>query len=76
MYRVLSNEAPEYISNRYIRTPHAILAPGTVSLVCLDQEWTYSKQVSPSLRRFLWNTLPLTLSCSKRKLRAHLEAVK
>ena len=37
MHRVLSNEAPEYISNRYIRTPHAILAPGTVTLVCLGQ---------------------------------------
>ena len=37
MYRVLNNEAPEYISNLYTHTPHAIPTLGTISLVCLGQ---------------------------------------
>ena len=38
MYRVLSNEAPEYISNLYTHTlPHAIPTLGTITLVCLGQ---------------------------------------
>ena len=38
MYRVLNNEAPEYIFNLYAHTlPHAIPTLGTISLVCLGQ---------------------------------------
>ena len=37
MYRVLSNEAPECISNLYTRLPHAIPVLGTITLVCLGQ---------------------------------------
>ena len=38
MYRVLSNESPEYISNLYTHTlPHAIPILGTITLVCLGQ---------------------------------------
>ena len=49
VYRVLSNEAPEYI-NLYTHTlPHAIPILGTITLVCLGQGPTYSKQVYPSL---------------------------
>ena len=49
-YRLLSNEAPEYIANLYTHTlPHAIPILGTITLVCLGQGQTYSKQVYPSL---------------------------
>ena len=38
MYSLLSNEAPEYISNLYTHTlPHAIPILGTITLVCLGQ---------------------------------------
>ena len=38
MYRLLSNEAPEYISNLYTHTlPHAIPILGTITLVYLGQ---------------------------------------
>ena len=38
MYRVVSNEAPGYISNLYTQTlPRAIPVLGTISLVCLGQ---------------------------------------
>ena len=38
MYRLLSNEASEYISNLYTHTlPHAIPVIGTITLVCLGQ---------------------------------------
>ena len=38
MYRLLSNEAPGYISNLYTHTlPHAIPLLGTITLVCLGQ---------------------------------------
>ena len=38
MYKVLNNEAPEYISNLYTHTlPHAIPPLGTISLICLGQ---------------------------------------
>ena len=38
MYRLLSNEAPEYISNLYTDTlPRAIPVLGTIILVCLGQ---------------------------------------
>ena len=38
MYRVLSSDAPGYISNLYTHTlPHAIPTLGTITLVCLGQ---------------------------------------
>ena len=38
MYRLLSNEAPDYISNLYTHTlPHLIPILGTITLVCLGQ---------------------------------------
>ena len=38
MYRVLNNEAPEYISNLYTHTlPHDILTLGIITLFCLGQ---------------------------------------
>ena len=53
MYRVLNNEAPEYIFNLYTHTlPHAIPTLAAISLVCLGQGQTYSKQVYPSLVLF------------------------
>ena len=59
MYRVLSNEAPEYISNLYTHTlPHAIPILGTITLVCLGKEQTYSKQVYPSLVLIYGTTYP------------------
>ena len=49
MYRVLSNEAPEYISNLYTHTPSRYSNSRYIHLVCLGQGQTYSKQVYPSL---------------------------
>ena len=81
VYRVLSNEAPGYISNLYTHTP---------------SRYSNSRNYHRSLPRpridifktsiffsgvYLWNNLPLTvrscqsLSSFKRKLRAHLEVV-
>ena len=38
MYRLFSNEAPEYISNLYTHIlPHAIPTLGTITVVCLGQ---------------------------------------
>ena len=37
IYRVLSNEAPGYISNCTHTLPHAIPTLGTITLVCLGQ---------------------------------------
>ena len=48
--RLLSNEAPEYISNLHTHTlPHDIPILETTTLVCLGQGQTYSKQVHPSV---------------------------
>ena len=59
MYRVFSNEAPEYISNLYTHTlPHAIPILGTITLVCLGKEETYSKQVYPFLVLIYGTTYP------------------
>ena len=58
MYRLLSNEAPEYIN--YLTCthtlPHAIPVLGTITLVCLGQGQTYSKQVYMSLVLFYGTT--------------------
>ena len=79
MYRVLNNEAPEYISNLYTNTPS-----------CHSRNYQLSSprpridmfETSISFSgAFLWNDLPLTikscqlLSSFKQKLCAHLEAV-
>ena len=83
MYRLLSNEAPEYISNLYTHTH----TPTRYS-----NSWNYHLSL-PRTRidifktsisfsgAYLWNNLPLTvrscqsLSFLKRKLREHLEVV-
>ena len=43
MYRVLNNEAPNLTCTHTL--PYAIPTLGTISLVCLGQGKTYSKQV-------------------------------
>ena len=78
IYRVLSNEAPEYISNLYTHTP---------------SRYSSSRNYLPRLRidifktgisfsgAYLWNNLPLTvrscqsLSSIKHRLCAHLQVV-
>ena len=44
IYRILNSKAPEYKSNLNTHPPHAVLTLGTISLVCLGQQETYSKQ--------------------------------
>ena len=75
LYRVLSNETPDYISNLYTHTPsryHLSLPRPRIDI---------SKTSISFSGVYLWNKLPLTvrsyqsLSSFKRKLRAHLEVV-
>ena len=83
IYRLLSNEAPGYISNLYAHTlPHDIPTLGTITLVCLARPRIDIFKTSISFSgAYLWNSLPLTvrpcqsLSSCKRKLRVHLEVV-
>ena len=78
LYRLLSNEAPEYISNLYTHTPsrsrnyHLSLPRPRIDI--------FKTSISFS-GAYLWNNLPLTvrscqsLSSFKRKLREHLDVV-
>ena len=81
MYRVLSNEAPVYISNMYTHTPSRCSSSRNYQLN-LPRPMIVILKTSVSFSgAYLWNNLPLTvrsfqsLSSFKRKLRAHLEVV-
>ena len=79
MYRALSNEAPEYISKLYTRTPSRYSNSRNYS-VPRPRIDIFKTGISFS-GAYLWNSLPLTVrSCQslnsfKRKLRAHFEVV-
>ena len=81
MYRVLSNDAPDYISNRYTHTPSRYSNSRNYHLSLPRPRIDISKTSISFSGVYLWNDLPLTvrsyesLSSFKRKLRAHLEAV-
>ena len=81
MYRVLGNEAPEYISNLYTHTLSRYSNSRNYHL-SLPRPRTDLLKTSISFSgAYLWNNLPLTvrscqsLSSFKRKFRAHLEVV-
>ena len=81
MYRVLSNEAPEYIFNLYTHTPSRYSSSRNYHL-SLPRPRIAIFRISISFPgAYLWNNLPLTVrSCQslspfKRKLRAHVEVV-
>ena len=81
MYRLLSNEAPEYISNLYTHTPSRYSNSRNYHLMSLPRPRIDIFKTSISSGSYLWNNLPLTvrscqsLSSFKRKLRAPLEVV-
>jgi len=81
MYRVLNNEALEYISNLYTHTPSRYSNSRNNKLSLPRPRIDIFKTVISFSGAFLWSNLPLTvrscqsLSSFKRKLRAHLEAV-
>ena len=79
--RVLSNEAPKYISNLYTHTPSRYSNSRNNHLGLPRPRIDIFKTNISFSGAFLWNNLPLTvrscqsLSSLKRKPRAHLEAV-
>ena len=82
MYRVLSNEAPEYVSNLYTHTHSLTLFQLRNYHLSLPRPRIDIFKTSVSFSgAYLWNKLPLIVrSCQsliscKRKLRAHLEVV-
>ena len=81
MYRVLSNEAPGYISNLYTLTPLRYSISRNYHLSLPRPRIDIFKTSISFSGAYLWNNLPLTvracqsLSSFKRKLRAHLEVV-
>ena len=81
MYRVLSNEAPEYIFNLYTHTPSRYSNSRNYHLSLPRPRIDIFKTSISFSGAYLWNNLPLTvrscqsLSSFKRKLRAHLEVV-
>ena len=81
MYRLLSNEAPEYISNLYTHTPARYSNSRNYHLSLPRPRIDIFKTSISFSGTYLWNNLPLTvrscqsLSSFKRKLRAHLEVV-
>ena len=81
IYRVLSNEAPEYISNLYTHTPSRYSSSRNYQLSLPRPRTDIFKTSISFSGAYLWNNLPLTVrSCQsvssfKRKLRSHLEVV-
>jgi len=81
MYRILSNEAPEYIFNLYTHTPSCYSSSRNYHLSLPRPRIDVFKTSISFSGAYLWNNLPLTvrscqsLSSFKRKLRAHLEVV-
>ena len=81
MYRLLSNEAPEYISNLYTHIPSRCSNSRNYHLSLPRPRIDIFKTSISFSGAHLWNNLPLTvrfcqsLSSFKRKLRAHLEVV-
>ena len=81
IYRLLSNEAPEYISNLYTHTPSRYSNSRNYHLSLPRPRIDIFKTGISFSGAYLWNNLPLTvrsfqsLSSFKRKLRAHLEVV-
>ena len=81
MYRVLSNEAPEYISNLYTYTPSRYSSSRNYNLSLPRPRIDIFKTSISFSGAYLWNNLPLTvrscqsLSSFKRKPRAHLKVV-
>ena len=82
MYRVLSNEALEYIANLYTHTPSRYSNPRNYQLSLPRPKIRMFKTSISFTGAYLWNNyLPLTVrSCQslisfKRKIRAHLEVV-
>ena len=81
MCRVLSNEAPKYISNLYTHTPSRYSNSRNYQLSLPRPRIDIFKASISFSGAYLWNYLPLTvrscqsLSSFKRKLRANLEAV-
>ena len=79
MYRVLNNEAPEYISNLYTHTPSRYSNSRNYQLSLPRPRIDIFKTSISFSGAYLWNNLPPTvrscqsLSSFKRKLRAHLE---
>ena len=81
MYWVLSNEAPEYISNLYTHTPSRYSNSRNDHLSLPRPRIDIFKTSVSFSGAYLWNNLPLTvrscqsLSSFKRTPRAHLEVV-
>ena len=81
MCRVLSNEAPEYISNLYTHTPSRYANSRNHHLSLPRPRIDMFKTSISFSGAYLWNNLPLTvrscqsLSSFKRKFRAHLKVV-
>ena len=81
MYRVLSNEAPENISNLYTHTPSRCSNSKNYHLSLHRPKIDIFRTSISFSGAYLWNNLPLTirpcqsLSSFKCKLRAHLEVV-
>ena len=81
MYSLLSNEAPEYISNLYTHTPSRYSNSRNYHLSLPRPRIDIFKTSVSFSGAYLWNKLPLIVrSCQsliscKRKLRAHLEVV-
>ena len=81
MYRVLSNEAPVYISNLYTHTPSCYSNSRNYQLSLPRPRIDIFKTSTSFSDAYLWNNLPLTIrSCHslrsfKQTLCVHLEAV-
>ena len=81
MYRLLSNVAPEYISNLCTHTPSRYSNSRNYHLSLPRPRIDIFKTSISFSGAYLWNNLPLTvrscqsLSFLKRKLREHLEVV-
>ena len=81
MYRVLSNEAPENISNLYTHTPSRYSSSRNYHLSLPRPRIDIFETSISFSGAYLWNNLALivrscqSLSSFKRKLRAHLEVV-
>ena len=81
MYRVLSNEAPGYISKLYTHTPSRYSNSRNYHFSLPRPRIDIFKTNIFFSGAYLWNNLPLTvrscqsLSSFKLKLRAHLEIV-
>ena len=81
MYRVLNNEAPEYISNLYTHTPSRYSNSRNYQLSLPRPRIDIFKTCISFSGAYVWSNLPLTvgfcqsLSSFKRKLRADLEVV-